>query len=498
MRFVAILFYLLSSYAHAAPAVEVTFLFYDELGRELSYADVSKRMRNDTAPSLSSGTLDLGSWLVLSLDASEEKNGRWVTTFSGLDKNPRQGLMVHWDTAATGYSSFLVDNGGNGFRETATFVFNERLALDARRQYQEARARKPSFAPSADFTALEARMKDCFDALAIAATPPEKGKRGQGCLDLTAQAMRLLLREYGVQAARAATDARWGVTIHPSGDAPLGDDTAKLDDLADLFGETHRWTRLVMTGTSTKDDLTRIRELVNYATKLHIRPMGQLFDSASQAAVPLPEFKARVDAALSFPDFDKFASWEVGNEVNGGWLGAGMTEKIEYAAEKVKARFPGKPVCLTFYWYGVEDTIETSTFNWIASHITQKIRDHIDCVAMSIYIDQQPLGFSWEPLMAKLAEAFPGKSVMTGEMVFSDHTTPIYYKEYPADWTEEQASLAYIQDRYAASFATPNAVGGGFWWYYDDQMAGKTPRWHALRKLYCETYPGACIPASAL
>lgn len=150
-------------------------------------------------------------------------------------------------------------------------------------------------------------------------------------------------------------------------------------------------------------------------------------------------------------------------------------------------------VCLTFYWYSMQDTMKSSLFNWIGTNVTQAIKDNIDCVTLSIYVDQQPLGFSWDLVMNKLASLFPGKKVMVGEMGFiNDPTVKTFFKEGPLAWTEPQGAADYINSRYLSAFATPNAVGGGFWWYYDSEMVGKTAKWQALRDTYCSVYPTLC------
>ena len=417
-----------------------------------------------------------------------------TTPFTSLTTWPRQGLMVHWNTADTGYSSFLLDNGGLGFTAAATYVFNERLALDARRQFLVALQNKPAYVQSTDFKTKRAASDACFTQLAAATAQADKGAIGQSCLNLVAVAMSTLMREYGSQVAATMPDnkAYWGVTINPGSAGGIQTDYAKLQDLAALFAPQHRWTRMVMSGDGS-DDFARIASLAAYAQTNQIQTMGQLFDSSAQASITLTTFKKRVDQALAYAGIDKITAWEVGNEVNGGWTGSQMPAKIDYAASQVKAKFPSKTVCLTFYWYAMQDTMKSSLFNWIATNITPSITKNIDCVTLSIYIDQQPLGFSWDMVMTKLGSLFPGKKVMVGELGFiDDPTVTTYFKEGPLSWTAEQGAESYIHSRYPSAFATPNAVGGGFWWYYDDEMVGKTPLWHALRDTYCGIYPSLC------
>lgn len=99
-----------------------------------------------------------------------------------------------------------------------------------------------------------------------------------------------------------------------------------------------------------------------------------------------------LDRALVFPDFSKITAWEVGNEVNGGWLGAGMSAKIDYAVSQVKGDRKTRLSYLLLVWGG--RYFKYQSFQLIYSNITPAIKNNLDCVTLSIYTDQQPLGFS--------------------------------------------------------------------------------------------------------
>ncbi len=474
----------------------VSFVFFDENGAQLNSAAVTQRMTNSVGASiLSSGTFDLDTLKALTLNTSSmTSDGTWTTPFAQLDTIPHQGLMVHWDTVDTGYSTFLIDNDGAGFSAPGTYVFNERAALDARRHYLTSVNARPNYAPSSAFVAQRQAIDACFVQLAAATTQSSKGALGQQCLNLLALSMSTMMREFGKQVAMTMPDdhAFWGVTINPGESGGIDTDYAKLQDLVALFAPQHRWVRMVMGGTGS-DNFALLTTLAGWAETNQIHTLGQLFDSSAQASIPLATFKKRVNKALTYPGIEKFTAWEVGNEVNGGWTGAQMPAKIAYASAAVKAKFPEKMVCLTFYWYAMQDTLTASLFNWIDTNMTQSMRDSIDCVTLSIYIDQQPLGFLWDMVMTKLSTLFPGKKVMVGEMGFiNDPTVKTFFKEGPLAWTEPQGAADYINSRYLSAFATPNAVGGGFWWYYDSEMVGKTAKWQALRDTYCSVYPTLC------
>jgi hypothetical protein len=296
--------------------------------------------------------------------------------------------------------------------------------------------------------------------------------------------MTRMMREYGLQRAAWLGDrARWGVTIEPT---TLAADMAKIDDLVALFDPQHRWLRIAMVGNGG-DNLPLIRQLAEYAATRGIRTVGQLFDSHVQADIPLDAFKARVDQALAVLG-PSITAWEVGNEANGSWLGDDVPAKIAYAAEKAKAL--GREVMLTFYWSAIEDELPGSLFTWIVENATPALVENVDSIALSIYVDDKPLNFSWDMVMTRLSERFPGKPVLTGELGFEPAA---FFHEGPAGAATEVAARTYIQNRYAASFATRRSLGGGYWWTYGDDMAGRTPRWRALHDLYCQAYPAAGV-----
>lgn len=473
-----------------ASAATIKFQVFNGNGIQLTYDTVIDRMSGRAGASfMSSGTMELATLKAVALNGHYNSGGLFAIDVPSTSK---QGIMVHWNTPNTGYSSFLLDNGGQAFTQDQTLVFNEQLAKDAYRQFIDAYNRRmnatPAFITGAQFDGLKKSGDDCMARLAQPAAAPIKGAIGQECLDYIVQAMALMLKRYGKQTARTLETAQtygvWGVSTYPTSAAYK----TNIDELVPLFEARHRWARLVMDDTSDSYFST-VDTVLGYAAANQVQTLGQLFDSSIQSGLSLNTYKAAVDRALARPGFSKFTAWEVGNEVNGGWLGSGMSAKIDYAAAQVKAK-TGKKVFLTFYWYGIEDTLTTSLFNWIDANITQSIRNNIDVVALSIYVDQQPLGFSRELVMTKLADLFPGKMIAVGELGFVDPTVKMVFRESPMTASDDAGAQLYINTNYPASFGTKAAMGGNFWWYYDTQMVGKTSLWNALHTIYCNTYIG--------
>lgn len=464
-----------------AESFEVRFRVFDEQGAELKVGQINHRMTHGRPARLSAGTVNLQTLALTGLNQNYGNGGKWTMPFSGGG----QGMMVHWNTASTGYSTFLLTNGGAGFTRADTVIFNQRLAEDAKRQLDSVVSVNPSFTPSPRLARLRYQIDACFVRLRASVRPRDKGRTGQHCLDRVAAAMTMYLRELGIQRAAALGGAaRWGVTITPEPSRPLLFDLRKVDDLVALFAPEHRWARIEMVGDGS-DDLPRIKAIVDYASAHGVKTMGQLFDSAYQADVSLDLFKQRVDQMLHYEGMAQVTAWEIGNEVNGGWLGESVPEKIEYAASSVKSLWPDKETVLTFFWTSIQDETDSSLFNWINTRVTDSMLRSIDSIALSIYVDDQPLGFSWPLVMNRLGALFQGKTIMTGELDFNPDGA---YREGEQRASADAATRSFIKHRYASAFATPGSAGGGFWWYFSPKMTGRTYQWRALRAIYCEAY----------
>lgn len=182
--------------------------------------------------------------------------------------------------------------------------------------------------------------------------------------------------------------------------------------------------------------------------------------------------------------------------MNGGWLVPHhrTLEKLDYTIAQLNATYPDKKRCLTFYLDLIQDTKETSLFNWVAKWVDNDIRNNIDCVTLSTYTDAQPLGFSWELVFNKLTEVFPNTPLLIGELDYQEE----YYFEGGYGLSEVERAIDYIVNRYPAAFAFPESTGGVFWWFYDENMVGRTSLWHALHDVYCGIYANANVCEGAV
>ena len=206
--------------------------------------------------------------------------------------------------------------------------------------------------------------------------------------------------------------------------------------------------------------------------------MGQISDSSSMKSYSVSSYQARaqdyVSSLGSLVDV-----WEVGNEVNGNWLGTSTIEKVQ-AAYDVVANAKGA-TALTFFYMGepsdVNNCIDApgdDLFTWI----TQKFQLGLPVSQRSIATERLRLGLnyaliSWYPqgcnnlqpdwitIYTKLASIFPNAKVGFGELGTASVQNGSSY----------EVNLINQYYPLASKIALPsNYIGGYFWWNYAEEM----------------------------
>ena len=454
-----------------ARAATVLLEVYDAAGQHLSYDQVvavttaaGRGWRNDLTYRIADGT------------AVEHQPLRDQGGSPTLDVSEAGvGLSLAWPTAHTGYSTLLVDGGGAGLAG-GTVNLTYRAALDYRAKLDAARARRPDFLAPGAFSVLDQRATDLLAAAAVAPTEGARGALGQQALDALAQAFEVLLREDGRQRGRTGAQRYWwGITVDRTTQYP-----AVVQSASDLVdgAPADAFMRVVF------DELvpaTSYDGIVAAATAANVHVVGEILDSSAMSKYPLAQWQSRVDEYVAhFPALDV---WEVGNEVNGEWLGPQVQEKIEYAARHVKATHPGATTMLTFYWQmGTAGSGATSLFQWIHDHVTPALAADVDVLALSAWIGDAPLGIAHDEVFERLHALFPSQRIVIGELGYwSPGTTQAWWWRSQANPTTT-VRQALARHMYLANLAFPYGLGGNFWWYYYDEMFGGTPLWHTVNE----------------
>jgi hypothetical protein len=185
--------------------------------------------------------------------------------------------------------------------------------------------------------------------------------------------------------------------------------------------------------------------------------MAQPVDSSEVASYTPAQYISRFETYLSAFQ-NQVAIWEIGNEVNGNWLGptADVVADIEGAYEAV--RQAGGETALTLSY---EPDCGSDMFGWSAANIPRAMRDGLDYVLVSYYAEDcdgiEPTTQQWTQVFWHLRQLFPHAKLGFGE-TGANPADPLAYQ------------LATLNRYYDLCVNVPGYIGGYFWWYYTEEM----------------------------
>lgn len=200
--------------------------------------------------------------------------------------------------------------------------------------------------------------------------------------------------------------------------------------------------------------------------------MGEVVDSSymkSYSLSGLQSFAANYANTLgSLVDI-----WEIGNEINGDWLGSNVFNKMAAVYDVISAK--GGKTALTFFYEGEAGQTncidsQGGMFPGIAKHFqnsptakSEKIRLNLNYVLISWYPSQcKGVNPNWPWVYSTLAAIFPNSQVGFGELGTPNPQNGSAYEKnlistfYPMAKTTPGLPAAYI--------------GGYFWWYGDEEL----------------------------
>ena len=194
--------------------------------------------------------------------------------------------------------------------------------------------------------------------------------------------------------------------------------------------------------------------------------MGEILDSFYVKQYSVQAYLDRTLAYLNALE-NRVDIWEIGNEINGEWLGNidDVILKMTGAYNIVNAR--GGQTALTLYYN--EDCWKYPSeemFGWAATNIPADMKNGLDYVLISYYEeDCNDLRPDWPAVFARLANMFPNSKIGFGE----------------SGTTNEAEKEDYIKRYYKLDIDQPNYIGGYFWWYFVQDMVPKVkPLWQVL------------------
>ncbi|MFM8313738.1 MAG: hypothetical protein ACKOA8_05580, partial [Deltaproteobacteria bacterium] len=247
---------------------------------------------------------------------------------------------------------------------------------------------------------------------------------------------------------RPLPDKIYGVTV---------DSIANIDTTVDALGTLSQMpmTRIVF------DEWQPATDYAMAVSKIYAKSfvLGEILDSSSVKQYTTAQYKARTREYLNAL-FDTVDVWEVGNEINGEWLGktSVVVAKMSAAYDLVKAR--GGRTALTLY-YNPNCWAKPSNemFRWTTTNVPERMKSGLDYVLVSYY-EEDCNGYQadWQQVISQLAQIFPNSKIGVGECGTRDAAK----KE------------ALIQQYYTLKVNHSAFMGGYFWWYFMEDMVPKT------------------------
>lgn len=242
-----------------------------------------------------------------------------------------------------------------------------------------------------------------------------------------------------------------------------------LPSLVEVGGDRRLTTRVVLDyGQTYKSYESSLKELGKVSDIL-----ACVVDSSDMKKYTLDSYKARV---LDFVGCECITYLEIGNEINGDWLGSGVPAKLEAAFQLSKAA--GKKTFLTLY-HGLRG--ENEMFTWAEKNISKQLKLEVDVVGVSFYAEDSETGIpstaEWNVIFDKLRVMFPYAKLCFAEVGLTKQAT--------ASTAAKAASVVNVF--YPMKITTDGYVGGHFYWYYAEDY--KFPEIQAALKAAIKNMP---------
>jgi len=207
--------------------------------------------------------------------------------------------------------------------------------------------------------------------------------------------------------------------------------------------------------------------------------MGELLDSSEETGISTSAFGARTKAYLRAFGA-KIDIWEIGNEVNGDWLGSYRTvsAKLTEAYRAVAARHFRTALTL-YYNAGCGDgSQELSPIAFTRKYVPATVRGGLDYVLLSYYEDScrgiRPSAAQWTSFFKQLHKLYPHAQLGFGEIGMVN----------PVTATTLASARSLMAHYYGLKIDLRYYVGGYFWWYYTEDClpAASKPLWPVLNR----------------
>ncbi len=405
------------------------------------------------------------------------------------DKAERVRLELIWPVDEDGYNAVGADKGGAGFGDGELVFLDEEIAVTQYARFTESWKRRlsdwqPLYKPGKKAKELAAAAREAMAEAAGQKETRARVKAYHKTLQATALAWEKMLFEHGLQHAldeRGTPGLRFGLTL----DENL---LKRLDDRDWIVSAVRRsganWVRLVFRANpsdflySSRHSFNEYDGVVEELARKKIKVMGCVLDATAWPKTLTPELYAERTKNLVLHYRGKIASWEVGTELNGDWLGgvrAPFSPEQVYrtytaGVNKVKELDLALETVATLYaWEETAPDREHALTGWLPEQVKRGFGRNLDVVGLSIQPEDNPLGMGLERAFDVTSAALPGQRLMVSSLGYVEkEELKGYWWLAPDDVDGARKDITIL---YAtASCAMPRSLCGGFWWQTLDQM----------------------------
>ncbi|WP_201733365.1 hypothetical protein [Acidithrix sp. C25] len=389
---------------------------------------------------------------------------------AALDATGYESLSLAWPSDL-GYSNLICDLPGAG-----QYNFDQVCSLSLLRDVSEILSEHKGMT-------LTLGQASTFNSIASQLLKPAGGSFNQNQLQAAMDLDVSVTSDaglYQISTVGLANNYRYGVTI----DSPAIAITT-LRSLKSIYPTGARVRLVIDPGTP----LSRYQSIINFAHSLGISVMVELVDSQYMASMNLANYEARVSQIVT--TLRNVDSYEIGNEVNGNWLGTNVAAKVAYAISFVRSHSSATTL-LTLYWQLGEDTASNSIFNWFATNITNSELSGINDIGISLYPQEAPMGTAFHRVLDTLHSQFaPGQRIFITELGYGGSgVTGSWWWVSPGVASDSQrAAVASLYQDELAGFSFSG--GGTFWWYFGEEYKSNLGLDSALANFYQLSHPKA-------
>lgn len=282
----------------------------------------------------------------------------------------------------------------------------------------------------------------------------------------SALAIAAALLAVGSGAAATVPSRVWGVTL--DNDAGIGK-TALANQVSALAALPSRpVARVVADIGTTPDDFASSLPALHKVSDVVL----ELGDSSEVKGVAPSAYGAWV-RSLTARYAGDVSIWEIGNEVNGEWVGKPAQEMARVAAAAAAVHAIGGKTMLTLYYNpACWAKRSNALFRWLAArHVSRTLTSQLDYVTISYYPGDcnkyWPSNAKWQQVFDKLHAGFPHADLGFGEAGTSSPSLGV-------------AARLKLWNRYVAVPVTGDRyVGLGLWWTWAEDAVPMTKQfWH--------------------